>query len=274
MTEYWNRCSSSLPSMEFPILPVTILDLIIRIFRLQKYVILLGSPLGLFSFSSLLHFIIILLSALQNVNAFWNQVPIFFSFFSFLIPLFSLIMIPFFFSHIFVNHFLPLDSSQFLLFENTPLSVSHYLFCALLWYFWLPAEVVLHLIPHFLGTEEKRMNKREKGARETCSFYILTLNLWLWGPSRNVVNEMINIQSMWLLSYFSFPPPPMGFFFLNSLHSVHCCSSILLLEWELYAGNCMSLWHRLRPTLDTHWQTVFLQRNWNTLKKMFSEGSA
>lgn len=162
---------------------------------------------------------------------------------------------PFFFSHIFVNHFLPLDSSQFLLFENTPLSVSHYLFCALLWYFWLPAEVVLHLIPHFLGTEEKRMNKRERGARETCSFYILTLNLWLWGPSRNVVNEMINIQSMWLLSYFSFPPPPMGFFFLNSLHSVHCCSSILLLEWELYAGNCMSLWHRLRPTLDTHWQT-------------------
>lgn len=159
-----------------------------------------------------------------------------------------------FFPHIFVNHFLHLDSSQFLLCENTPLSVSHYLFCALLWYFWFPAEVVLHLIPHFLGTEEKRVNRREKGARETCSFYILTLNLWLWGPSRNVVNEMISIHSIWLLSYFSFPHLPWDFF-LNSLHSVHCCSSILLLEWELYAGNCVSLWYRLTPTLDTHWQT-------------------
>lgn len=66
MTVYWNRCSAFLPSMAFPMLPVSFLDLIIHIFRLQKYVGLVESPLGLFAFSSLLSFIIVLLLALQN----------------------------------------------------------------------------------------------------------------------------------------------------------------------------------------------------------------
>lgn len=155
------------------------------------------------------------------------------------------------------------------LFTVSPLwkytSVSHLHFCTLLWYFWSPVEVVLHAIPHSLGTDDKRVNKGEKGARETCSFEILTLNLWLWAASRNVVNEMISIHCIWLLSYSFFFPH--GFFFFNSLHSVHCCSLMLLLEWELRAGNSLNLWYRLRSTLYTHKQTILLQHNWNSFKK-------
>jgi len=99
------------------------------------------------------------------------------------------------------------------------------------WYFSFTAEVVLRVNPHFLGTEDKRVNKMGKGTQRDLFLLHITLNLWLWAPSRNVVNEMISIHSIWLLSY-SFLPPPLKFF-KNSLHSFHCWLWMLLLEWEL-----------------------------------------
>lgn len=152
---------SFLPSMVFPVLPVSFLYLIICIFRLQKYVFLLESPLGLFSFSSLfyyhLSFSIAELQCILKLHSYLFLILLFLD--SSVFPDDDPLV---FFTYVCQ----PLSALALL--TVSPLwaynSVSHLHFCTLLWLFFIP-----HVIPHFCGTESKRINNGEKGASETCS---------------------------------------------------------------------------------------------------------
>lgn len=155
--------------MAFPTHPVSFLDLIICIFRLQIYVFLLGSPFGFFSFPFLFYhhssFSIAELQCILKLGSYLFLILLFLD--SSVFPDDDFLFF-FFFPHIYLSTtFSPWTLHSF---SSVEIHLPHASFCALLWYFWFPEEVVLHLIPHFLGTEDKRVNKGEKGVRETCSF--------------------------------------------------------------------------------------------------------
>lgn len=110
--------------MAFPTHPVSFLDLIICIFRLQIYVFLLGSPFGFFSFPFLFYhhssFSIAELQCILKLGSYLFLILLFLD--SSVFPDDDFLFFFFFPPHILVNHFLPLDSSQFLLCGNTPAS--------------------------------------------------------------------------------------------------------------------------------------------------------
>lgn len=114
----------------------------------------------------------------------------------------------FFFLHIPVKHFLPLDSSWFLHGGNI-YRTSPYLQCSLTFLI-LCRESFTHLFSHFHGTEDRRVIKGDKRSRESCSH---------WTSSRNVVNGMISILSLEFFHLCCFFPQWI-FFFTYVLYTI------------------------------------------------------
>lgn len=157
VTEYWKRCSAFL--LMFPILLVSFLDLIIYIVNLKKYVFLFMSPLGLFYFSSIFyHLTFIIAAELQCISKLSSYL-----FLIFLLHYASVFWWwPPLFLHTLVNPFLPLYCSQFLLCGNTPPFQHTFLV------FLVPCRGCSAHYSTF--SWNKRVNKGEKGGKETCYF--------------------------------------------------------------------------------------------------------
>lgn len=141
-----------LPIMAFPILLVSFLVLIICIFKLKKYVFLFRSLLGLFYLSSIFYhhtfFSAVELQGILKLSSYLLLILLFHdsSIFWWWPPLFS---------HILVNLFSLCTAHSF---SSVEIDLH---FSTLFWYFWFPAEVVLHIILHLLGTKEWTREKRE-----------------------------------------------------------------------------------------------------------------